>query len=72
MRGEVVKVTCQCGGEVKHFGEAMMWSVRCSKCNALLMGVGEDTYEMIAGRWNAGQRGVVDGYYIQQPSEGKP
>lgn len=46
---------CHCGGIARYFGEALMQSISCNKCDESLMVVG-DEYD-VRKMWNEGIRG---------------
>jgi hypothetical protein len=59
LHGIVRRPPCECGGQTVYFGEALMGSLRCDKCDQWLMGVGEEFIETINSRWVRGDRGYV-------------
>jgi hypothetical protein len=59
LHGIVRRPLCKCGGQTVYFGEALMGSLRCNKCDQWLMGVGDEFMETINERWIRGERGYV-------------
>lgn len=50
---------CECGGRTSYFGEALMGSLRCEKCDQWLAGVGDEFIGTINQRWIRGERGYA-------------
>lgn len=57
MNQKMKRPSCECGGQTVYFGEALMGSLRCNKCDQWLMGIGDEFIETIDNRWIRGDRG---------------
>ena len=48
---------CECGEHARYFGEALMCSISCEKCDSFIAYVGDDFN--VRDAWNNGQRGNI-------------